>query len=95
MCFLLAMGNRPQGSNKTFTTAVVVFALITLYMTVRASASHQSTLTSVGTVQFAAIFLAVKGIINVKDAADAGGQLEATDVFQNPSMCCPLAFYTS
>ena len=50
MCFLLAMGNRPQGmhrhlegraradktkgSNKTFMTAVVVFAGITVYMTV-------------------------------------------------------------
>ncbi|POW08626.1 hypothetical protein PSTT_07328 [Puccinia striiformis] len=33
MCFLLAMGNRPQGSKVMFTIALVVFALITLYMT--------------------------------------------------------------
>ncbi|CAH7688620.1 class II chitin synthase [Phakopsora pachyrhizi] len=33
MCFLLAMGNRPQGSKLMFTTALVVFALITVYMT--------------------------------------------------------------
>jgi chitin synthase len=35
MCFLLAMGNRPQGSNKTFTFAVCFFAILTCYMTVR------------------------------------------------------------
>nr|ABB70407.1 hypothetical class II chitin synthase [Puccinia graminis f. sp. tritici] len=33
MCFLLAMGNRPQGSKVMFTLALVVFAFITLYMT--------------------------------------------------------------
>ncbi|PLW18733.1 hypothetical protein PCANC_04781 [Puccinia coronata f. sp. avenae] len=33
MCFLLAMGNRPQGSKVMFTIALVVFAFITLYMT--------------------------------------------------------------
>ncbi|KAI8451492.1 hypothetical protein BY996DRAFT_6416347 [Phakopsora pachyrhizi] len=33
MCFLLAMGNQPQGSKLMFTTALVVFALITVYMT--------------------------------------------------------------
>ena len=66
LCFLLAMGNRPQGSNKTFTTAVVFFALITVYMT------------------FAAIFLAVKGIINVEDAVRAdGGKIDIGVVFGN------------
>ena len=60
------MGNRPQGSNKTFTTAVVFFALITVYMT------------------FAAIFLAVKGIINVEDAVRAdGGKIDIGVVFGN------------
>lgn len=33
MCFLLAMGNRPQGSKMMFTIALVVFAFITIYMT--------------------------------------------------------------
>ena len=35
MCFLLAMGNRPQGSKKMFTFAMVMFAIITVWMTVR------------------------------------------------------------
>ncbi|CAH7677061.1 expressed protein [Phakopsora pachyrhizi] len=34
MCFLLEMGNQPQGSKLMFATALVVFALITVYMTV-------------------------------------------------------------
>ncbi|CAD6567684.1 MAG: Chitin synthase, class 1 [Cyphobasidiales sp. Tagirdzhanova-0007] len=33
MCFLMAMGNRPQGSKRMFTFAMVCFALITSYMT--------------------------------------------------------------
>ena len=33
MCFLLALGNRPQGSKWGYTTAFVGFALITVYMT--------------------------------------------------------------
>jgi hypothetical protein len=36
-------------------------------------------------IQFAAIFLAVKGIINVTDAARADGSFDASDVFLNPS----------
>ena len=60
------MGNRPQGSNKTYTFAVVFYALITVYMT------------------FAAIFLAVKGIINVENAVAAdGGKIDAGVVFGN------------
>ena len=34
-CFILALGNRPQGSNRTYTLAFVGYALFTLYMTVR------------------------------------------------------------
>ncbi|KAG8843903.1 Chitin synthase, class 1 [Tulasnella sp. 330] len=48
MCFLLSMGNRPQGSKWAYTFAVVGFGIITLYMT------------------FAAIFLAVKGVEDIK-----------------------------
>ncbi|KZT69531.1 glycosyltransferase family 2 protein [Daedalea quercina L-15889] len=36
MCFLLSLGNRPQGSKWAFVTAMVGFALITVYMTVAA-----------------------------------------------------------
>lgn len=33
-CFLLALGNRPQGSKWFYTTAFIGFAVITVYMTV-------------------------------------------------------------
>jgi chitin synthase len=35
MCYLLALGNRPQGSKWGYTCAFVGFAVITVYMTVR------------------------------------------------------------
>ena len=34
MCFLLALGNRPQGSKWAYTTAFLGFACVTTYMTV-------------------------------------------------------------
>ncbi len=34
MCYLLALGNRPQGSKWGYTTAFIGFAVITVYMTV-------------------------------------------------------------
>ena len=34
MCFILALGNRPQGSKWAFTLAFVGFAILTAYMTV-------------------------------------------------------------
>ena len=34
MCFLLALGNRPQGSKRFYTLAMIGFAVITVYMTV-------------------------------------------------------------
>jgi chitin synthase len=36
MCFILALGNRPQGSEWPYTFAIVGFAFITIYMTVSA-----------------------------------------------------------
>lgn len=36
MCFILALGNRPQGSNWGYTLAIVGFGLITIFMTVSA-----------------------------------------------------------
>lgn len=35
MCFILALGNRPQGSKWPYTGAFIAFAVITVYMTVR------------------------------------------------------------
>ena len=34
MCFILALGNRPQGSKLGYTLAFIGFAFITIYMTV-------------------------------------------------------------
>lgn len=36
MCFLLALGNRPQGSKWSYTLAFLGFACVTIYMTVAA-----------------------------------------------------------
>lgn len=35
MCFILSLGNRPQGAKWFYTLAMVGFALVTVYMTVR------------------------------------------------------------
>lgn len=45
MCFLLALGNRPQGAKWGYTLAFIGFAIITVYMTVGPRAPgfpHQS-----------------------------------------------------
>ena len=34
MCFILSLGNRPQGSKWGYTLAMIGFSLITIYMTV-------------------------------------------------------------
>ena len=39
-CFLLSLGNRPQGAKWFYTTAFLGFAVITIYMTVRATAVY-------------------------------------------------------
>jgi chitin synthase len=36
MCFILALGNRPQGSKWPYTLAIIGFGFITIYMTVSA-----------------------------------------------------------
>ncbi|KAF4621803.1 hypothetical protein D9613_012089 [Agrocybe pediades] len=36
MCFILSLGNRPQGSKWGYTTAMIGFSIITIYMTVAA-----------------------------------------------------------
>ena len=41
MCFLLALGNRPQGANWFYTIAFIGFAVITVYMTVRGQNSYR------------------------------------------------------
>lgn len=79
-------GNRPQGSNKTFTTAVVIFALITIYMAVSMFYGVVRRAQKNLYWQFAAIFLAVKGITNVEDAIrEQGDKITVGDVFANRS----------
>lgn len=39
MCFLLSMGNKPQGSKKMYLFAMIMFAIITAYMIVSVSQS--------------------------------------------------------
>ena len=36
VCFILPLGNRPQGSKWEYTLAMIGFALITIYMTISA-----------------------------------------------------------
>lgn len=36
MCFILALGNRPQGAKWGYTSAMIGFSIITIYMTVAA-----------------------------------------------------------
>lgn len=83
MCFILALGNRPQGSKWAFTAAFIGFALVTLYMTV---GFEQIICPRVlMTLQFAAIFLAVRGIQGVEK--DNGGidvgHLFSNSIFRN------------
>ena len=35
MCFILSLGNRPQGSKWGYTAAMIGFSVVTIYMTVR------------------------------------------------------------
>jgi chitin synthase len=37
LCFILALGNRPQGSKGGYTTAIIGFGIITIYITVSIS----------------------------------------------------------
>ena len=37
MCFILSLGNRPQGSKWGYTLAIIGFGFITIYMTVSLS----------------------------------------------------------
>jgi len=80
-CFILALGNRPQGSKRGYTLAFVGFALMTAYMTVRACANSKAVLRSNAILKFAAIYLAVRSVqITV---ANNGQHLTAGDFISN------------
>jgi hypothetical protein len=42
MCFILSLGNRPQGSKWGYTLAFIGFGIITIYMTVKRSSLFPS-----------------------------------------------------
>lgn len=87
MCFLLALGNRPQGAKWFYTMAFIGFAVITLYMTVRGVFTSSWLRRKVLTVricgcgsQIGAFFLAFKGVENI---AHSDGPLTFSDLFTN------------
>ena len=83
LCYILALGNRPQGAKWLYTFAFIGFAIITIYMTVwRLSRSEGADpLTSAyPDIQIAAFFLAFKGVENV---IKSDGPLSADSLFTN------------
>lgn len=86
LCFILSLGNRPQGSKWGYTTAFIGFGFITIYMTVCLpfspfSCEHLSESWTSTFWQTAAFLLAFKSIHTV--AAGEGRPLQITDVFTN------------
>ena len=82
MCFILALGNRPQRSKLRYTLAFIGVAIITVYM----SKSQLLPGTKVGMLtllcsKFAAFFLAFKGIQNVESSG--GKPFSVSDIFTN------------
>ena len=59
MCFILSLGNRPQGSKWGYTSALIGFAFITIYMTVAAfllAVKGIQALAATKTLDFSAMF---------------------------------------
>lgn len=81
MCFILALGNRPQGSKWTYTTTMIGFAILTVYMTVRDLTLLKQPYILLTFAKVAAVLLAVKGIENV--ASVEGRPITFTDIFSN------------
>ncbi|KAG5642981.1 Chitin synthase 4 [Asterophora parasitica] len=68
MCFILSLGNRPQGSKWGYTAAFIGFGLITIYMTVAA---------------FLLAFKGIKNVSDTVQG-DLSRPLQFSDVFTNP-----------
>lgn len=85
MCFILSLGNRPQGSKWGYTAAFIGFGIITIYMTVNiivsAMVHDHMAYDVVVAFQVAAFLLAFKGIQNI--AAVEGRPLGIGDIFTN------------
>ena len=85
-CFILSLGNRPQGYNKGYTLAFIGFAIFAAYMKVRHSKVGRAKYSSVlicydGRMQFAAVFLTIRGVQEV--SADKNRVAKFSDVFTN------------
>lgn len=80
MCFILSLGNRPQGSKWGYTLAFIGFGVITIYMTVSVSYSIPAPMLMTNS-QTAAFLLAYKSISVI--AQDKGAPLEVSDFFTN------------
>jgi chitin synthase len=81
MCFLLSLGNRPQGSKWGYTGAIIGFGFITIYMTVFAHSANTQRIRELMFSQFAAFFLAFKSVENLEAAK---GPLNADSIFTEP-----------
>jgi chitin synthase len=80
--FILSLNNRPQGSNKGYTLAFIGFAIFTVYMTVRHTVSRRCGFGfDLRRMQFAAVFLTIKGVRQVAALRNRGATFE--DLFKN------------
>ena len=109
-CFILALGNRPQGSHSFYLIIIISFALIMVYMLV--SFSHSGGLPqrppalalvlpsfltlAVSLSQVAAGVITYYSVVNAKDAIEAnGGKFSIGDVFTNTTFRYVQSFYAS
>ncbi|KIY52490.1 glycosyltransferase family 2 protein [Fistulina hepatica ATCC 64428] len=90
MCFILSLGNRPQGSKWAFTLAMVGFACITIYITVAAILLAVKSIESVvsadgGSLSFGDLFsnTVVRNIV-MSIAATTGLYILASLIFLEP-----------
>ncbi|KAL5482358.1 CHS4_2 [Sanghuangporus weigelae] len=68
MCFILSLGNRPQGSKRAYTLAFCGFAVVTIYMTAAA---------------VVLAYMGIKGVINENGGSVSFGDLIGNSIFRN------------
>ncbi|KAI9462964.1 glycosyltransferase family 2 protein, partial [Boletus coccyginus] len=89
-CYLLSLGNRPQGAKWAYTLAFIGFGLITIYMTVSAFLLAYKGIESVaqsegGTIEFSDLFTnAIFGDIIISLAATLGLYIVSSLLFFDP-----------
>lgn len=81
-CFVLSLGNTPQGNKKLYMTIVIVWAVLMVYgLTLQNFKCKAPSLTKPRYLLFAAIFLCVKSLRG--QLAESGGRLTADSIFRN------------